>query len=283
MNSKHLIILFIGLVLASCGDQAEDPIYVTINTPIFVIGTNQGTAFQNVNEYFMFHRTNLLGGFSYGKQIPVLASGLEDLLIFPGINKNTLSEQPDRYNMMEADTFTKDFIPGESVSFTPTFRYRNNVNFRVIEDFETGTGLTMDIDRDEESQFIVMPGVGYNGTSGGVMEVNSDHPLLEIGSGVPLTSFPPTGDIILEITYKNNVDIGVGVYAENNFEQNELRYHVILKASEDWNKEYIELSQKIRQNPADAYRILIGVDHRTTSGLTTSTAFIDDIKLLYLE
>lgn len=280
MKSNILYIFLLCILLISCGDEADDPVYVTVNQPNFSINNTQGSDFQSIQEYFMFHRTSLLGGFSYEHEIPVLASGQEDLLIFAGIRKNTLIEQPAIYTMMAPDTLRRNFVPGEMTSFTPTFKYYDNTKFRLLEDFESGTQFTMDIDQDDETILLAVGGEGYQGSFGGVMEVNSDNPLLIVGSQA-LTDFPLSGDIILEMTFKTNTILIVGIYAINNFDQNDPRPKVNLLPTDDWTKVYIDLSQEINQNRADAYRVFFSINHLNSTELTTSRAVVDDIKLLH--
>ncbi len=284
MRSNLLCILILTiLIFSSCAEEADIPVFVTVHPPNFSINSNQGSAFQDISKYFMFHRTSLLGGFSYDNEIPVLASGNEALLIFPGIRKNGLVEQPAIYQMMSSDTIQRNFSPGDLIEFTPTFRYLNNVNFRILENFENGTGFSEDADGNVNTEFRLESGIGYNSSTGGVMEVTIDDPLLEIAWQPSMSNFPITGDVIVELTHKNNIELGVGILAKSALIGTEKIYKVILFPSVDWNKVYVDIGPEIRTSGADEIQLLLGAIHSNSDTLAIGRAIIDDIKLLYLE
>ena len=280
-NNISIIFIFILIGVIGCGDAAEVPVYVTINEPEIVSRSDEGTDFHDISEYFMFHRTALLGGFSYGNEIPVLAEGEEDLLIFAGIRQNTLIEQPARFEMMAPDTFRKDFIPGELANFTPTFRYYDNVKFRFIDDFEMGTTFSVEADTDSETKLVATQGVGFNNSSGGVMRVSEDHPLLIVASEELLSNFPLSGQAILELTFKTEVDLFVGVIAYYNFGSSDLIDKVILSPTTEWTKVYIDLLEEIAFAQADSYRVYIGTNHAFANTTADVEAIIDDVKFVH--
>ena len=282
-SNSRLIIFFILLItIFSCAEEADVPVFVTINQPSIIELPGQGSSFHDINEYFLFHRTSLLGGFSYGNEIPVLASGMEEILLFPGIRKNGLVEQPDIYQMMTSDTLFRNFIPGELIDYTPTFRYKNNVNFSIVENFEGGHGFAEDVDQNPGTQFRIENNTGYNNSTAGIMEVTEENLRLEVAWFEPMSNLPQTGDIIVELTHKNNIELGVGILANSLLTGQQIIYKVILFPSSDWNKVYIDLAPEIRSSGAEDVRLLIGVTHNLSDTLDVGRAWIDDVKLLFL-
>ena len=281
-KSGWILYLIIISTFFSCEEEADIPVFVTIDEPNIVEEPNQGISVHAINEYFLFHRTSLLGGFSFGNEVPVLAEGIEDLLLFPGIRKNGLVAQPDIYQMMTSDTFRQDFLPGSQVNFTPTFRYKSNVNFSIVENFEGGHGFTDDVDNNANTAFRIENNVGYNNSTAGVMEVTRDNPILEVAWLEPMTNLPLTGDIIVEVTHKNNIELGIGILAISQLNGQQQIYKVILFPTSEWNKVYVDLAPEIRNSGADEVRLLIGATHDLSDTLGLGRALIDDVKLLFL-
>lgn len=280
-NNSPYILLFFLFVLVACGDEAEVPVYLTVNTPQFAIAPAEGTDLQSSMECFVYHNTSLLGGFSYGNEIPVLASGQDEILVFAGIRKNTLVDQPDQYSMMDPDTLKMNFMPGEQVTISPTFRYTDNVKFRILDDFETGTEFTADLDLSSNTKLVSLPGIGYQDSRGGLMEVTSEDNVLIVASQSQLTGFPIGGDVILEMTFKSNTLIVVGINAIYNFGVNQTFSKVILNPSQSWEKVYIDLGPEIGLAGANAYQVFLSINHNNTPTLDTARAVVDDIKLLH--
>ncbi len=277
---RLIFICIISFCFYGCGDEAMQPIYVKINEPEFDILTEQGTDYQISHSYFMFHRTSLLGGFQYGNEIPVLADPQDEIQIFPGIRKNGLRQQPAIYDMMSRDIVLIDALPGETFEFTPTYSYLPNVQFRLNEDFEGGTAFSLDLDENSSTRLIVTENVGYNNSAGGVMTVDEDNPLIEVAWSVGLTDFPISGDVIIELTYKNDTNLGVGFFGTSTSGSLEF-IKLFLFPSDTLTKVYIDIGPEMRESRLDNFHVMFSYQHDGTS--TSNQAIIDDVKLLHLQ
>ena len=277
------IFLFISLVvLSACGDEAEVPVYLRLEEPEFFIGTNEGTDKQEINEHFVFHNTALLGGYSTGKNIPILAEGEDELLIFAGIRRNAVSTQPNIYFMFLADTMRADFQPGQTYTFKPTYRYSENVLFHFIEEFESGTDFIIDLDGNNDSRVVPTPGLGYNGTGGGVIDLTKDYPVCLVSTDALYDQFPSIGDVIIEMTYKTDVEMRVGVRGVTpTTGQSDEEFRVGLRPTDEWTKVYIDVNTLIRGSRHDQFQVLIGAALDTFQN-DQGRVILDDIKFLNL-
>jgi hypothetical protein len=276
-----LLYFLLTIVFISCADESETPVFITMKPPAIEIPTERGSDFQIIEEYYLFHRTSLLGGFSYDQAIPVLADGNEDILIFPGIRVNAVKEQPDIYSMMDPDTLRRTFTPGDAIEFKPTFRYRNQVNFKILEDFETGNGFLLDIDDNSNTTLVRTLGRGYNNTAGGVLAVTADDRFNEIAWSESLSNFPLTGDVIVEITYKSNIELRVGILASSPLIGTDINYKLGLFPSAEWNKVYVDIAPEIRSSNKEEIRLLFGASYDIAN--VAGEVILDDIKLLHLQ
>jgi len=279
---KYLLFILITICFASCGDEADTPVYITVNEPTFDLTPAQGVNYHDTQEFFIFHRTANLGGFPYGNEIPVLAEGMEDVIIFPGIRKNGIRAQLAIYDLMLQDTFRRDFIPGTDYVFNPVFQYRVNTVFRLNENFENSNAFVTDVDGNAATVLSTEPNIGFNNTRGGHMVVTTDNRELRVASEPALRDFPTFGSIIAEITYKNTTQLSVGVYGTNaNGNKEIFRTELFLNPTDEFKKVYFDMEPAIRQSGFSDFQLLFTIIHDGIS--TVQDAVIDDVKIIHLQ
>jgi hypothetical protein len=167
------------------------------------------------------------------------------------------------------------------LTLTPKVNYSFN-NFPYNEDFEgVGTSLTVISDSTNHTIEKIYDSSNNNfgnyyaksvisGDIGELFECNtSDFDL------------PKNQEVYLEMDYKCNSSIVVGMYANGSSTVNKNTI-IYLNKKDDWNKIYISLTEIIA-NFSDAldYKLFFAIPRDTS--LTQNEMFLDNIKLVYEE
>jgi hypothetical protein len=277
----RLLILLFGTILYSCAEEAEVPAFLKIGEPVVKVTSGQGTAYQKISENYFFLNTDLLGGYSVGSEFPVLAEGIQEFIVFAGVRNNGIAAQPSIYSPLMADTISIDLQAGEIHEVNPTFQYTDRVRFRLVDNFENSTLFSSDQDGDESTSISVLSGAGWGGSGAGYVQVTPTHPLMEATNTVPFTDLPRGSDIYLEVTYKCDVQLVVGLLAKSSTLGQLKHYKVVLNPKEDWNKVYINFEEDILQLGFDQYQILLSVLYDPGLVSDKGEVYLDDIKLLH--
>lgn len=276
---QSMIILVI-LTCWGCGDEADIPAYIKVNAPQFDVLPNQGTDFQNSDFYFLYHRNAALGGFAYGNEVPVLAEGVEDITIYPGVRMDGFQAMPEINFMFNPVVYSRDFMPGSDYEFSPTFTYNNDVNFRIVEDFETGNSFNVDVDGDPAAKMTVEPGIGYDGSQGGIMRATPDQNLVAVAYDIPFTNFPLGLPVIIEMSHNNSTQLAVSIWA--NYAANpsqEFPKIYLVPTDGEWKKLYLDVGDLIRSTNAQSIQLMYSI--RYDEQVDDNYAIIDDIKMMH--
>jgi hypothetical protein len=281
------------LFLAGCdkfeGEQTV-PSYLKIDSIGFISDNDiQGTDNQKIVDVWIYVDDDLIGGFEMPATIPVLSRGIHKLEIRPGILLNGISDTRAPYPCIlpvEFDEF--NFIPDSIVPAYGTTTYQSNAEFVWMEDFEdaslairksvnsdTGIVRTQPANApgafiDEFSQF---SGITYLDNNRSYAQLVSDD-----GNGSGFV-FDRGDFIFLELNYRNNIPVVVGVYIKLKNGTVQERPFLVINTSDEWNKIYVNFTPIVNEtNDADNYTIYI------EAGLIDNTdgAFfmLDNIKLV---
>lgn len=269
------------LVFMGCGEEADIPVYITVNEPTFETLPNQGTDFQDSDIFFLFHNNSALGAFPYGNEIPLLADGMDDIVIYPGVRMDGFQAMPEINFMFNSITYTRDFVPGTDYSFSPTFTYDPDVDFRIVEDFETGNAFNADIDDDPMTKMELEAGIGFDNSYGGIMRTSPEKDLVAVAHDVQLNNFPPGLPIIVELSHNNSTQMVVSVWA--NYPVNpsqEFQKIFLVPTDGEWKKLYLDMGELIRTTNATSVQLMFAIRYDET--VDDNYAIIDDVKLMHL-
>jgi hypothetical protein len=290
---RHLYILLIVILLAGCdkfeGNQTI-PSYLSVDTLGFLTDNElQGSKNQKIVDVWVYVDDDIIGGFELPAIIPVLAEGLHKLEIRPGIILNGISDtrapnpcwKPIIYNSF-------NFIPDSIVPSTGTSTYYTNAEFAWLENFEDAS-LSIKRSQNSDTGIVRTQPAGaaealleeyslFSGTS----YLDGTHPYLQLVSdnGSDEGFIFDRGDFIfLELNYKNNIPLVVGVYIKLMDNTIEERSFLIVSPSEEWNKIYVNFTPIVNET-VDAVSYTVYIEAQLPDGTDEAVVFLDNIKLV---
>jgi len=282
---KSLLIFLTISILQSCSkDTAQVPAYLTIPKINLVTEAGQGSNSQNINHAFFYKDDQFIGGYELPATIPVLASEPANIRIEPGIKANGLSNTPDDYPFYAAIEQEIDFAPEKEISIVPTTRYKDNVKFAMIENFNSADHIfTIDLDENTDTKISLTNEGAFEGNSAKITltEQNNQAIIATDFFKNDLTALPQNGTPVwLEIDYKTDIEVLVGLIGiDNSGAPTEFPDFGINPKSE-WNKIYFDLTNRVQLLQFIGFQIFVGAIH---SGEGEKNIYLDNIKVVYFE
>jgi hypothetical protein len=271
------------------GDQTI-PSYLKIDSLGFVTDNDiQGTNNQMIVDAWVYVDDDLIGGFELPATIPVLAVGKHKLEIRPGIILNGISDTRAPYPCIEPVIINEfNFAIDSIVKAFGTSSYQSNAEFVWMEDFEdaslaikrspnSDTGIVRTQPANAPGAFIddfsQYSAISYLDETRNYLQLVSDD-----GNGEGFV-FDRGDFIFLELNYRNNIPLVVGVYIKLLDNTIQERSFLIINPSDDWNKIYVNFTPIVNET-IDAVSYTIYFESQMT--VTTGSAFImlDNIKLV---
>lgn len=272
------------LFLSSCKEENLEP-----GVPAFVYVEpfdfqtsyiNQGTAYQKIKDVWVFADGATIGVFELPATIPILKNGKGELRLEAGIEINGIATTRINNPFFEPvviDDF--NFVADSVKSVPPSTTYRESVEFVWFEDFEDPTNSLDTSNLGGNTAITRFSGENtFEGNFSGQIVLDSTHNIFEAAS---FSSFqlPKNGQpILLEMHYKNDYFFSVGVIEES-LSQIIKTEIIILYASEEWNKIYINFTDKVRSSSASTFKVFVRTYLEDEN--STATIMLDNMKLMY--
>jgi len=287
------LVAFALIFLAGCdkfeGDQTV-PSYLKIDSLNFITDPDmQGTSNQKIVDAWVYVDDDLIGGFEMPAIIPVLVEGNHKLEIRPGIVLNGISDTRAPNPVFQPVIYEDfNFFPDSVVAVTGTSSYLSNAEFVWMEDFEDAS-LAIHESANSDTVMARTEPAGapealiddYSQYSG-ITYVDADHPYVQLvsddGNGDGFV-FDRGDFIFLELNYRNNIPMVVGVYIRLTDNTIEERPFLIINPSENWNKIYVNFTPIVNET-LDAVNYTIYIEAQTTAGQESDYISLDNIKLV---
>jgi hypothetical protein len=278
--------VFISVLFFSCKEDIT-PSYLEI--PAISLQTDEATEGANshgIVDAWVYMDNKSLGVFELPARIPIMDEGSHEFIIYAGVKNNGISATRIKYPMYDRFDTTLTLIKNQTVIINPTVHYKTNIQFEMIEDFEdTGIEFSADIISDTPMVFIDKTDypsiVQYGQRCGGVFITEQDS-IFKAATSTFL-DLPKGEDVFLEIDFKSNNSIRMGVIAQNSADFIEHTPYVQMNPQDEsswvWKKIYIDLKEdvSVEQN-ATSYEIyLLSV---IDPDMTLGKIYLDNIKVL---
>ncbi len=262
------------------GDE-DVPSFVEIESFTLEATPDVGSLNQNITEGWVYVNNILIGAFAEGKPFPVLEGGPVDIIVDPGIHENGIGFTPSLYPYYTRYTTTADLVRGEVNKISPVFEYRENTEFQLIQEFDNNTIFTVDRDGNEETRISFTTDGALEGVSG-IIKLDAENPTVNVASST-FFNLPAFGvnDAWLEINFKTDVPIAIGLLTLDTGGNVTQLYGHGLNTTGIWKKVYINLKEIIINNPTPPYQLGFGAE--LPLGQAEGTIMIDNIKLLLFE
>lgn len=273
----------------------EIPAYIHVDA--FSLTTNyefEGSASHNITDVWLYIDGNLQGCYELPATIPVLERGKHDIILYPGVKLNGISQTRVIYPFYKPYS-VEDFELEEKRVDTmcPSITYyspdESTIEFEFIEDFERQVMLenaansdTTIIRTERDSPENWNDEFNNSHYSGyvwlGVTDSNDTIDYFCILSD-EYHDLPDQGNsIILEMDYKSNEIFQVGLRAKISGEEIFPLYNVN-PSPDKWNKIYLNLGPRITDTP-EASWFKFYISGSTDPGKEAEYYF-DNIKLIY--
>ncbi len=285
-TSLFLAMLLITYACDLINPDEDIPAY--IKPQHAVVEGSEGPVDYKINDVWVNIGSKSYGAYEIPAIIPLLEEGEHEIILKAGIKLNGMSATRIPYPLYKSVKKTVFLLPGETVPDLDTlvFSYLDDLAlpFPFEDDFEgslnkfekasnSDTTIFKTTNQDE-----IYPDGGYQS---GKIVLDTAHKYFEIVTQDYLNNLPDPGAFLfLELNFKNDIPIDIGVYAIYSSFVND-QYVVSLSESSDWNKIYVNLSEVIIDN---AQAIGIKLYFRgalESSGLENAEVLLDNIKVLY--
>lgn len=291
LRTIGFLLCFAGSVtlLSSCDDDKDSdlvPSYIHIEGFTVTTDYEQGTASQKITDAWVYLDETLIGAFELPATVPILADGMRNITVRPGIKINGVSNTRAIYPYLNSVTKSLNLTKDSIVSLgTVNTTYRENVIFPLLENFEINTA-SFDTTRKSTVplQITDNPSLAFSypnesGISSGMIQLVADTSIFEAVT-TQIYDFPPAGsEVFLELNYKTENSLVVGVFYRSIGIEVQ-RPLIVLNKSAVWNKVYINLTVPRYDTPnATDFRIFFGA--QTDAGNSPATILVDNIKLVY--
>jgi hypothetical protein len=282
------------ILLGNCKDpKAKIPSYIHIQSFEFSTNrTTQGVPSSEILDAHVFVNGKLWGVYELPATIPILVEGNSNIVIFPGIKeyKDKISRQVIR-TLEPFDTIIV-LTPTKIDTIQPFTRYKSNVEFVWIEDYDNGVYSTAASDKNStQDSIIIIDSLHPNAYKGNGSKYSA---MIKINPTAEFVYFehlsrerwvlPRMGrDVYLEVDYMTNIPLQFGIWADRPDFREQIPFAVFLPNTK-WNKVYMNLSLETSGLPPNSpAQIFFGFVKSANDSTSSPEVYIDNIKLTYLK
>lgn len=295
LHRPLLPLVFLLLLLGACDTEQEAiPAFIQLQ-PFIVEPTNMavhGSVSSKITHGKVFLRdlqtglTHQLGTLALPGSYPVLLEGQYELVVDPVIKANGNSFSALIYPFYERFSTVVNLEPNVETTVTPRTRYRSDAVFEFIEGFESPV-LVFSDDRDENPlTFIERSNADvFEGNYSGHVHLDTANHTMVVSTKSPFTlDVAQQGRIFLELDYKTDVQLELGVIAVDAVGSEEPNFSFVVLEKEEWNKIYFDLTELVSTANTDRFFIVIRAllsNQTHDPPLTEADVWFDNIKLVH--
>lgn len=288
-------LLLVGVILtfSSCHIfDKEEPIPSFLHITKFDLevkpDNSQGSNANDIVDAWVFVDRQLIGVFELPVTLPVLNAGESEVIVSPGIEKNGRAENRIIYPFYTSHTDTMVLTPGVIDTIRPQIRYRDNLQFAWLEDFEdrsislepSGTGRTIDTIKLTTDPLEVYDYDGNRNKVSAVIDMKTGFQVWE-ASTISQFSVPLEEQVYLEMNYKTDAFLQVGFYPLNSTTVSGVPVLLLFPTNGKWNKTYISLGEDLNNPDNAGADIKIFFNAASEFDTTGKKIYLDNLKLMH--
>ena len=283
LKFKYLIFIFSIATFSSCSLLDSDkpvPFFLDLKDPTVRTPDNTGFDTHKITDVWVFADGQILGVFPLPAKVPVSVNNSDsEITILAGIRNNGMNDTPVFYPFYKSIVTKVSPEPNKTVSIPLNFQYITNAKIPVNESFETGNSFRLDFDSNPNSNIIVTNETSNLGLKSGWIALSNELKFMEIGCDVNINRGQNSrGQSYIEMDYKGEGEIAIGI-AKSSFGLFRVEYVLFVPGKENWNKIYIDVTDKLSPDDYDAYRLVLGF---TRTGISqVSNIYVDNIKHIH--
>jgi hypothetical protein len=292
MAIRIILILFIGII-SSCQlfDQPEKiPSFVHIEDISFSISNSlQGTQSEKITDAWVYVDGNFEGIYELPSTLPLHYEGNHEITIYPGIKKNGISADREKYPFYTSFAQNINLTPDSIIEIFPEVYYEDDL-FIWIEDFEDPQGrFSPFINSDADITIINSPSNEVFEGKSGAINMNASNYYCELRTDVlDFNNFPKNLNIpaYIEMNYSCNFPFAVGVLHKDASISAYQKQPIITlfptstDSLDTWNKTYLFISDATNfYTSATEFDLYIAVSN--SQGNDNVKIRLDNIKVIY--
>ncbi len=280
-RSKQVFLLL--CLFCSCDREDEKiPAYLYIKPFEFTTRAGEGSSSQKLTDVWIYVNNAYYGAYELPCWIPVLESGLNEVLLLPGYRQDGRVTNAFQYKLLNPFQRSIQLDPRITDTIQPVTSYQEGLKFSVIEDFDGIHFFNIDRDKDPETKILLTAaGEEFEGTHSGAISLTKEHPSIS-AEYILDQQIPPSGDpIILELNYKADIPFSIGFIGYNGIlgQDNLIRAGILPK--KEWTKIYFDFREIINNSNSNYYHLALAADFIRDSSKASQQIFIDNIKVIH--
>jgi hypothetical protein len=284
-------LFFTALIFCSCdrtADKVPVPAYVYVSDIIFQQGnpTREGSASHKISDAWISVDGQLIGTNILPTLLPVILNDSIDnhqITIRAGIIKNGVASTRTDYLVFKRYNEFRILEPGKIDTFIATVGYDTSAIVEKIEDFEgVGVAFGEDLDGNSNTAMTRQQEDVFEGNYSGKLFVDSGNLECQLATTNRYYNLQQQGTafaVYLEMNYKTEVPIQIGLRAHYANGQTETHFKGGVRAVNYWNKVYFDFSQDIFTLNAESYSLIFLVQN--ADRLAAPKIYIDNLKFVH--
>lgn len=275
------LIFSIGLaVFTGCGisdNEAPIPFYLDLQSPSVKSPSDPINDTHKITEAWVFVDNQIIGLFPLPAKVPVVFSDNEvEITILAGIRNNGMNDTPVFYPFYKSIATKIKPVANELINIPLNFEYVNTAKLSINESFEDGNIFSVDLDNKPETFLGVTSDDTALGSKSGVVTLSRNLSFIEVGSAKIIRKGENArGQSYIEFDYKGDGEIAVGIAKSRSGFLN-IEYFLFVPGKNDWNKIYVDVTDKLSTDDYDSYFPIIAFTKTGTS--QESKLYIDNYK-----
>ena len=283
------IYIFLGCSLLD--NPEKIPSFILINSvDLEINNSDEGTDSHAISDAWIYVNSNLEGVYELPATIPLHYQGNQEISIYPGIKKNGISADREKYSFYTPHIQSIDLIPDSVITINPVVDYKDDI-YIWIEDFEDPQPKFEKFSTSDTDIVIIDSPLSelFEGKAGAI-RMNSNNYYCEIRTDVLEFDDLPTNLNIpayMEMNYKCNYNFEVGILHKDNSIPSYIKQPLItllpttdIDGVSQWNKTYLYLPDATNfSTSATHFDIYISVlNDQSIDGIDI---LLDNIKVIF--
>ncbi|MEI6851980.1 MAG: hypothetical protein WCL06_04020 [Bacteroidota bacterium] len=276
-----LLFLLAIVFYSSCKKNDLVPSYIhidkiTLNSTYEIDGTNSS----KITDAWVYVDDDLIGIYELPATFPVLYTGSHKISVRAGVKLNGIAMSRGYYPFFETYNTTIDLQKEEIDTISPVVTYFPG-KIQWKEDFEdAGISIVRYVDSDTSIYKTTDPADAFEGSFSGVANLDATRHYMLCVSDSTLEIPQNQSPVFLEMNYKTNTYLTVGMYGKLASGTTERIPTIVLNPTNEWKKIYINLTYTANYTVnTNGFKVFF--EANKPDSLTSAKVLIDNIKLLY--
>lgn len=282
---KHFFPIFLLLLFtASCNyfDSEEyDTQFVHIRSAKFKSSNSSGFNNGQIPDLHVLVEGTTTSLMRIPQTMPFIPqSDISNLIIIPAVPMDGNKSNTKSYPVMKL--IEKEI--SKNINGTDTLDlivdYKTDVVFDIREGFEHSNIMNFNLDENNNTILTRTKDEAFEGIYSGQLHLTKEEPIIHVGSDGFFNIASVKEGIFLELSYKSEIELFVGLAAINDDGEYVRKYKLYLTPKSEWNTVYVDLTNDYFSSGSEQVKLILGAE-MDTNLLESANIYIDNIKVMY--